>query len=113
MRFINLASIAIVLGIGLLAGCASKDSTVSQAQRSSGQASQPPAPAPSADTARRITAEDAHKLFENGDVLVIDVRTEVAYKESRIKGAILIPVNEVAAKANELPRDKTIVTYCT
>jgi len=111
MRLAVLAFVFIV-SIGLLAGCTSKDSTVSQAQRSS-QASQPPAPASPADTARRITAEDAHKLFEKGDVLVIDVRTEVAYKESRIKGAILIPVNEVAAKANELPRDKTIVTYCT
>jgi hypothetical protein len=112
MRFVTL-SFAIVLGIGLL-GCASRDSIVSQAQRPSGQASQNSGtPAPPADTARRITAADAHKLFEQGDILVIDVRTEVAYKESHIKGAILIPVNEVAAKANELPRDKTIVTYCT
>jgi predicted sulfurtransferase len=106
-----LLTLVFIASIGLLAGCASKDSIVTQAQRPSGQASQ--SPAPPADNARRITVEDAHKLFEKGDILVIDVRTEVAYKESRIKGAILVPVNEVAAKADELPRDKTIVTYCT
>ena len=113
MRFITLASLAIVLGIGLLTGCTSKDGAVSQAQRSSGQTSQAPAASSPADTARRITAEEAHKLYERGNVLFVDTRTEPPFKESRIKGAILIPVNEVAAKAGELPRDKTIVTYCT
>jgi predicted sulfurtransferase len=110
MRFAMLA-LVFIASIGLLAGCASRDSIVTQAKRPSGQASQ--SPVPTADNARRITVEEAHKLYEKGDILVIDVRTEVAYKESRIKGAILIPVNEVGAKADELPRDKTIVTYCT
>jgi hypothetical protein len=112
MRFAVLASLVFMLAVGLL-GCASRDSIVSQAQRPAGQASQSPSPAPPADNARRITAEDAHKLLEKGEVLFVDTRTEPAYKESRIKGAILIPVNEVAAKADELPRNKTIVTYCT
>jgi len=106
-----LLTLVFIASIGLLAGCASKDSIVTQAQRPSGQATQ--SPAPPADTARRITAEEAYKLYEKGNILVIDTRTEVAYKESRIKGAILVPVNEVAAKADDLPRDKMIVTYCT
>jgi 3-mercaptopyruvate sulfurtransferase SseA len=112
MRFIILASLAFVLGIGLLAGCASRDSVVSQTQRPSGQASQSPA-APPADTARRITVEELHKLYEKGEVVIIDTRSEMAYKESRIKGAILVPVGDVAAKADELPRNKMIVAYCT
>jgi rhodanese-related sulfurtransferase len=52
-------------------------------------------------------------LYEKGNVVIIDTRTEAAFKESHIKGAILMPVNDVAAKANELPHDKTIVAYCT
>ena len=111
MRFIILALLAPVLAVGLL-GCASRDS-VSQAQRPSGQASQSPSPAAPADNARRISVEEAHKLWEKGEALFVDTRTEPAYKESRIKGAILIPVNEVGAKSDELPRNKTIVTYCT
>ena len=112
MRLNILALLACGLGMGLLAACASRDSAVSQTQRSSGQASQSPAATP-ADTAPRITAEEAHKLYEKGEVLVIDTRSEIAFKESRIKGAILVPVSDVAAKADELPRNKMIVTYCT
>ena len=66
-----------------------------------------------ADNARRITAEELYKLWEKGDVLIIDTRTEPSYKESHIKGAILIPAGDVLAKADELPRDKMIVAYCT
>jgi 3-mercaptopyruvate sulfurtransferase SseA len=119
MRVAILISMIFVLSIGLLAGCISKDSVIPQTSRASGQTSQTsqtsqsPTPAPPADTARRMTAEEAYKFYEKGDLLVIDTRTEPVYKESRIKGAILIPVNEVAAKANELPRDKMILTYCT
>ncbi|MEK6337099.1 MAG: rhodanese-like domain-containing protein [Acidobacteriota bacterium] len=113
MRVAILISMIFVLSIGLLAGCISKDSVIPQTPRASGQTSQSPTPAAPADAARRITAEEAYKLYERGELLVIDTRTEPVYKESRIKGAILIPVNEVAAKADELPRDKMIVTYCT
>ena len=119
MRLNILALLALGLGIGLLAACASRDSAVSQTQRPSGQASQLPGEASQvpaatpADTAPRISVEELHKLYEKGDVLIIDTRSEIAFKESRIKGAILVPVSDVAAKADELPRNKMIVTYCT
>ena len=116
MRLIILGSLVFIVSIGLLAGCVSKDSILSQTPRASGQTSQTsqsPTPAPPADTARRITAEEVYKLYEKGDVVIVDTRTEPAYKESRIKGAILIPVSEVAAKADQLPHNKMIVTYCT
>lgn len=113
MRIAVLTSLVFIVAIGILAGCTSRDAAVSQTQRLSGQTSQSPSPPPPADNARRITAADAYKLYEKGNVVVIDTRTEAAYKESHIKGAILVPVNEVAAKANELPHDKFILAYCT
>jgi hypothetical protein len=113
MRFAILASLAFIMAMGILTGCTSRDGVVSQTQRISGQASQSPSPAPPADNARRITAAEAYKLYEKGSVVIIDTRTEAAFKESHIKGAILMPVNEVAARSNELPHDKTIVAYCT
>ena len=70
MRFAVLASLVFILAVGLL-GCASRDSIVSQAQRPAGQASQSPSPAPPADNARRITAEEAHKLLEKGEFTVV------------------------------------------
>jgi predicted sulfurtransferase len=111
MQIAVLTSLIFIVAIGILAGCTSRDAIVSQTQRPSGQSSQ--SPSPPADNARRISAAEAYKLYEKGNVLIIDTRTEAAFKESHIKGAILVPVNEVAEKAKDLPHDKMIVTYCT
>ena len=65
------------------------------------------------NTARRITADDLHKLWQKDEVLIVDTRTEPAFNQGHIRGAILIPTNEFAARADELPKSKMIVTYCT
>ncbi|MFY9619632.1 MAG: rhodanese-like domain-containing protein [Pyrinomonadaceae bacterium] len=64
------------------------------------------------DSVRRITAEELHKLWEKGEVLVVDTRTEPAFKQAHIRGAILIPHNDFPSRADELPRSKMIVAYC-
>jgi rhodanese-related sulfurtransferase len=50
-----------------------------------------------------------------GDVLVVDVRTADARSlvPHEVPGARWIPLADVARRAAELPRDATIVTYCT
>ena len=111
MRFVIFASLVFIVAV--LAGCNSKESALSQTQNPSVQNSPAPPQSSPADNARRITAEELYKLWEKGDVLIIDTRTEPSYKESHIKGAILIPAGDVLAKADELPRDKMIVAYCT
>ena len=65
------------------------------------------------EAARRVTAEEIKEAYNRGEGVVVDVRNETAYQTSHAKGAILIPVNDVAARAGELPRDKMILTYCT
>jgi len=110
MRLFLLTATAFVLSIFALTACNSIESVhPSIAQKSSGS----PTPQNPSDNARRITATELHDLFQQGKVLIVDTRTEPAYKESHIKGAILIPAGEVAAKIDELPKDKMIVTYCT
>ena len=112
MRFVTI-TLASIITIGLLAACNSKDSFISQAERTvqnpSAQATQTPAP----DNARRITAEELHKLWEKNDVLIIDTRAEAAYKDEQIKGSISVPSNDVGNRIDELPRNKMIVAYCT
>ncbi len=110
MRLAVLSLAAFVLGVVVLAACNSKDLAGSQITVSP-QSS--PSPQNPSDSARRITAAELHSLWEKGNVLIVDTRTEPAYKESHIKGAILINATEVSAKVGELPRDKMIVTYCT
>lgn len=75
-----------------------------------------PTAAPLADpiaTVRRIDLRDAERLFNSGDAIVVDVRSEADYAKSHVRGAINIPVALVQSRASELPRDKMIITYCT
>lgn len=111
MRLILLA-ISIVLSIFAIAACNSKESANSQTATATPPIKVSAQEVPS-DNARRINVTEMHDLWEKGKILVVDTRTEPAYKESHIKGAILIPAGDVASKIDELPKDKMIVTYCT
>src|SRR2546430_14955945 len=53
-----------------------------------------------------------HGLMNNGTVLIVDVRPKQAYDDEHIKGAINIPLEEIPKRMRELPKEKTIVTYC-
>lgn len=47
------------------------------------------------------------------DYVLIDVRNApVHIKKVKIKGAMELPLNELAGRLSELPKDKTIVVYC-
>ena len=47
------------------------------------------------------------------DVLVLDVRSTESFNESHIPGALNIPLADLAGKLGTLPKDKTLVTYCS
>jgi rhodanese-related sulfurtransferase len=64
-------------------------------------------------TSQRITVPDAYEILRAGNGVLVDVRNADAYQYQRIQGALSIPLNEVAARAGELPQDKWIITYCT
>jgi len=70
-------------------------------------------PAQEGDGARRITPEEARKALDAGKAIIVDVRDEASYKFSHAKGARWIPVNDIAKRMGELPRDKMIITYCS
>ena len=64
---------------------------------------------------KKITAQEAKSIMEKqSDVIILDVRTESEFAESHIKGAVLIPDNEIASKAGKALPDKnqTILVYC-
>lgn len=62
---------------------------------------------------RRVTAEELKKMLDSGKAVVYDTRAKTAYDAEHIKGALSMPSNEVAERAGELPKGKTIVFYCT
>ena len=63
----------------------------------------------------KITPEEAKAIIDSEEgILIVDVRTEEEYKEGYIEGAILLPVDQIEALAeNELPDlDQKILLYC-
>lgn len=52
------------------------------------------------------------KMEKGGDFLLLDVRTPAEHASQAIEGSYLIPVQELAYRVSELPRDKEIVVYC-
>jgi hypothetical protein len=68
--------------------------------------------APPAETARRITVEEARAAFERGEAVFVDVRGEDAYRQGHVRGALSIPTGTTAQHAAKLPKNKLIITYC-
>jgi 3-mercaptopyruvate sulfurtransferase SseA len=106
MRLFILSTL--VLSLAALLACNSNETLLSQAPAK--QAS--PASTP-ADGARRIGAEELHKLWLNNDVFIIDTRAESAYKQEHIKGSVSMPTGTVLDHLADLPRNKLIAAYCT
>jgi len=67
------------------------------------------------DDVPRISVQDARAALEAGTVIVVDVRSESAYAEGHIPGAVSIPLDEFERNVNgiALEKDQWIITYCT
>lgn len=63
----------------------------------------------------RIDVEQAKALLDAGDAVVLDsVASHIWPSMSRvIQGAIRIPPEEIKDRFSELPRNKTVIVYCT
>lgn len=59
-----------------------------------------------------ISREELRARLASGNVLVLDVRPEVEYRQGHIAGARSLPVADLAAHLAELPRDREVVAYC-
>jgi 3-mercaptopyruvate sulfurtransferase SseA len=111
MRYLILASATLLVALAVLVAVSAshKSAAATQAQPIE-QAQTQPTPA---DGVRRITVEELRAALEKGSAIVVDVRGEDSYKAGHIKGALWIPINEIAGRTKELPKDKLIVTYCS
>jgi rhodanese-related sulfurtransferase len=63
----------------------------------------------------QISITEFVKLASNtpADVLILDVRNTDEANAGTIKGAVLIPDEEIATRYTELPKDKRIVAHCS
>ena len=66
------------------------------------------------DQVPRITPEELKaRLDEGEEIVIVDSRALKPYNVRHIPGAISMPLDEVEERADELPKNRTIVFYCT
>lgn len=119
MRLFASLSAVIILAALAFVGCNSRDGSGSAARSSSSSSNSGsstvagPTTSMPGDGVRRMTTAELHDALEKGTAVVVDVRSAETYKLAHIKGALSIPEPEIVSRKDELPRDKTIVLYCS
>jgi rhodanese-related sulfurtransferase len=64
------------------------------------------------DLLEPISREELVARADDGTVVVLDVRPQEEYDAGHIPGAISVPLGELEARLEALPRDTEIVAYC-
>ncbi len=58
-----------------------------------------------------VSVDEAHQMYEEG-TFVLDIRTPEEWNEYHAPNTTLIPLDELAARVNELPKDQPILVVC-
>jgi rhodanese-related sulfurtransferase len=62
---------------------------------------------------QNISATDMQKITrQTPDIYLLDVRTLGEYTQKRIKGARLIPIDQIQRRINEIPKNRPIIVIC-
>jgi hypothetical protein len=64
----------------------------------------------------RVTVDEVKERMDRGEAFTfIDTRNPKAWAEANTKlpGAIRIPAEDVEQRLEQIPRDRTVITYCT
>ena len=57
-------------------------------------------------------AEARRMLSEEGQAIIVDVRSPMETRSGTVPGAVLIPLNELGRRMDTLPRNRKILTIC-
>lgn len=97
--------------------CAGSSQTASAQLMSKITSPAPSVAAPQAtpdDNVPRIKAEEAIKLVQAGNAIVVDTRDAGSFENMHVKGALNIPFQTFQdGKHQKLPKDKQLIFYCT
>ena len=64
----------------------------------------------------RVTIDEVKQRMDRGEQFAfVDTRNPKAWGEAEMKlpGAIRVPADEVENYLEKIPRDRTVITYCT
>jgi len=70
------------------------------------------------NTYTNVNVQQAKEMIDKGDVFILDVRTPGEYSSGHIKNSTLlavqaIPADELDIQLKELPKNGSIIVYCT
>lgn len=66
--------------------------------------------------ATRVTVDEVKERMDRGEMFTfVDTRNPRAWAESdeKLPGAIRVPADEVEQHLDEIPHDRSVITYCT
>lgn len=126
MKIKRLGLLTALAATGLFAAACTETATntarnASPATNASPAANAAPAAPAAPATARNIPFPDveriplakAKKAFDDGSAVFVDTHSAASFEVQRVKGAINIPPDQIAAKANSIPKGKKIIAYCS
>ena len=64
----------------------------------------------------RVTVDELKERMDRGEQFAfVDTRNPIAWGEAdkKLPAAIRVPADEVEKHLDEIPRDRTVITYCT
>lgn len=62
---------------------------------------------------KNIASPEAKKLIEQKkNIVLLDVRTPGEYSQAHLKGSILIPINEIERRLQEVPKGRPVIVHC-
>ena len=64
------------------------------------------------ETLEALSRDELHQRLAEGTAAVVDVRPAVEYRQGHIAGARSIPLDELAARLDELDPAQEVVAYC-
>jgi rhodanese-related sulfurtransferase/biotin operon repressor len=67
---------------------------------------------PGRDDGYTVPRSDVAGLVRGGNALLLDVRPRTEFEAGHLRGAVNIPIEELSARLDELPRDRRIIAYC-
>lgn len=59
-----------------------------------------------------VNVKQAKELIDSGEVIIIDVRSQEEYDEGHIPNSLLIPVDEIDNRMDELDKDASYLMVC-
>lgn len=59
-----------------------------------------------------VSRAELTRRLTRGDVIVLDVRPDVEFRAGHIRGALSLPVTNLAKRLRGLPKDVDVVAYC-